>query len=192
MKTEFEATFTNVSKDEVRDKLNLASAKLVRPEFLQRRYVFHLPKEHEAGRDGWARVRDEGDKITMSVKVVSGNKIDDQKESCLEVNDFEEARHFLSAIGCKEKGYQESKREIWMLDDVEITLDEWPFLEPFVEIEGKSEEEVKIAAEKLGFDYNKAQFCAVGKLYRMKYGFSEDVINSKTPRMVFDMENPFV
>lgn len=79
-----------------------------------------------------------------------------------------------------------------MLDDVEITIDEWPFLEPFVEVEGKSEEAVKAVSEKIGFTYNDALFCAVGTLYSKKYNLDEDIINNKTPKIVFEMENPFL
>ena len=75
---------------------------------------------------------------------------------------------------------------------MEIAIDEWPFLEAFVEIEGTSEAAVKNVAEKIGFDYNKALFCAVAKLYNMKYNLSEDQINNHTPRIVFGEENPFL
>jgi len=37
---------------------------------------------------------------------------------------------------------------------------------------------------------NSAEFCAVGKLYEMKYGIPEDEINV-AKKIVFDMENPF-
>lgn len=191
MNIEYEATYTNINKDEVRTKLATAEAELVRKEFLQKRVVFKLPEGNHIN-GGWLRVRDEGDRITMSLKVVDGDQIHDQKETMLVVDDFEEARKFLLGIGCKEKAYQESKRELWKLNGVEITIDEWPFLEPFVEVEGESEEKVKEVSEKIGFDYNLAKFCAVDVLYSEKYGFDVDVINNQTPLILFDMENPFV
>lgn len=191
MNIEFEATFTDINKDEMRAKLSSVGAKLIRAEYLQKRFVFTLPKGHEI-QGGWLRVRDEGDKITMSLKVVSGNKIEDQKEICLTVNDFNEAVLFLQSIGCIQKAYQESKRELWMLDDVEITIDEWPFLEPFVEIEGKSEKEVEDVSKKLGFDFSKAIFATADKLYVEKYGIEPGVINEKTPVLKFGDKNPFI
>jgi adenylate cyclase class 2 len=190
MEIEYEATFTNIDKDEMRAKLKKAGAKLVRPEFLQKRTVFELPKGHKI-KGGWLRVRDEGDKITMSLKVVDGTKIYNQKEINLEINDFEKANQFLSTLGCKKKAYQESKRELWKLDGVEITIDEWPFLEPFLEIEGKSEKEVKLACKKIGLDYSKAKFCSTDVLYKEKYGLPLDVINNQTPKIVFGKRNPF-
>lgn len=190
MYTEFEATFPNTKKSDARAKLKKAEAKLVRSEYLQRRTVFNLPEGHEI-KGGWVRVRDEGNKITMSLKIVDGDKIENQKEIQLVVDDFDEAVAFLEAIGADKKAYQETKRELWELGGTEVTIDEWPFLEPFVEIEGKSEESVKIASKKLGFDYSKARFCSVDTLYAEKYGFSEDVFNNQTPLVLFDMENPF-
>ncbi len=190
MDIEYEATFTDVDKDEVRGRLKVAGATLVRPEYLQKRIPFHLPKEKRSG-DAWLRVRDEGDKVTMSLKVVDGDKIENQKETCLTVNSFDDAVSLLEAIGCEPKSYQESKRELWQLDDVDITIDEWPFLEPYVEVEGKSEEAVRSVSEKIGFDYGKALFCAVGTLYQMKYNIPDNEINT-AKKIVFNMENPFI
>lgn len=45
MDIEYEATFLDVNKDEVRSRLKKAGAELIRPEYLQRRVPFHLPKE---------------------------------------------------------------------------------------------------------------------------------------------------
>lgn len=191
MYTEFEATFPNIKKSQARAMLKKAGAKLIRKEFLQRRSVFNLPSGHEI-KGGWLRVRDEGDKVTMSLKIVDGDKIENQKEIQLKIDNFDEGIAFLEMVGAIPKAYQETKRELWELKDVEITIDEWPFLEPFVEIEGKSEEEVKEAAKKFGFDYKKAKFCSVDTLYSEKYGFPEDRFNNHTPEVLFDMENPFL
>ena len=191
MKVEYEATFPNIDKYAIRHKLEQAGARLVRAEFLQKRATFHLPEGHEIS-GGWARVRDEADKITLSLKVVDGTNIENQKEILLEVNNFEDAKSLLATLGCREKAYQENKRELWVLDDVEITIDEWPFLEPFVEIEGVSEEAVRSISEKLGFNYKDALFCAVTTLYSQKYALDENVINNQTPKIVFNMENPFI
>ena len=189
MKIEYEATFINIDKEDIRKKLQKSGAKLTKPEFLQKRVVFNLPKGHEI-KGGWLRVRDEVDKITMSLKVIDGDKIENQKEICVEVDNFQQAELLLTAIGCQKKSYQETKREIWALENVEITIDEWPFLEPFVEIEGNSESAVKKTAEKLGFNYKEALFCATDLLYNKKYGIPFAAIN-KISKLTFDGPNPF-
>jgi adenylate cyclase, class 2 len=190
MDIEFEATFTNIDKDQIRTKLKKLGAELIKSEFLQKRVVFNLPKGNEI-KGGWLRVRDEGDKITMSLKVVDGNKIHNQKEIYLKINDFNEATKFLETMGCEKKAFQENKRELWELNGVEVCIDEWPFLEPFVEVEGPSEEMVKGVSELLEFDYSTALFCAVGTLYNLKFGISEHIINNQIPEILFNMKNPF-
>ena len=193
MQTEYEATFININKDEIRQKLKQVGAVLVKPEGLMKRYTFNLPKglEHK---DRFVRVRDESDKITLTFKIVpvGGAAIDEQKEICLKVDDFDKAVEFVGAIGCQEKAYQETKRELWRIGDTEITIDEWPFLEPLVEVEGQSEQIVKEVSAKLGFDYSKALFCAVGAIYAQKYGVDENFINNHIPKINFEMENPFL
>lgn len=162
-----------------------------RAEYLQKRINFNLPKGNEI-EGAWLRVRDEDGRVTMSLKMIGGDRIEDQKETQLIVDDFEVAKQLLQSIGCAEKAYQETRRELWLLDGVEICIDEWPFLEPFVEIEGTSEAAVRTVAEKLGFDFSLARFCAVDQLYIEKYGIDADRINRRTPRLVFDMENPLI
>lgn len=190
MKIEYEATFLDIDKDEIRKRLKDTGAELIKSEFLQKRVVFNLPKRLD--KYSWIRVRDEEDKITMSFKKIDGNKIENQKEIDLIINDFEKGVMFLEAIGCYKKAYQETRREIWRLDEVEICIDEWPFLEPFVEVEGRSEKEVKTISGKLGFDYSKALFCAAGLIYSKKYNIPVEVINNKIPEITFDMKNPFL
>jgi adenylate cyclase class 2 len=190
MNIEYEATYPNVSKDNVRDKLREVGAKLIKPEFMMKRIVFELPAGHEIP-GGWLRVRDEGDKITMSLKIVDGDKIENQKEICLKIDNYNEGVKFLESIGAKQKAYQESYRELWLMDNVEVTIDEWPYLEPYVEIEGKSEEEVRAVSKKLGFDYSQALFCSVDTLYNKKYGTPIEVINHNTKLITFSDPNPF-
>lgn len=191
MNVEFEATFANINKDQIRQKLGHVGAELIRPEFMQKRVVFNLPKGHEI-EGGWLRVRDEGDKVTMSLKAMSGDGIERQKELEMTVSDFETGVKLLKAIGCEEKAFQESYRELWRLGDVEITIDEWPFLEPFVEIESDSQEKVKKVAEQMGFDYSEALFDSVDGQYSGKYEISAEAVNQRTPKIIFNMENPFV
>jgi adenylate cyclase class 2 len=190
MQIEYEATFININKDEVRQRLITAGAQLIRPEFLQRRVILDLPAE-KRGIDRWLRVRDEGDKITMSLKIIDGDQIENQHELCLVVSNMDEAVELLTTIGCQPKAYQETKRELWRLDDVEITIDQWPYLEPFVEVEGLSEKAVQDISHRIGFDYSQALFCAVDRLYQLKYGIDKDLINYRLPRLVFDEPNPF-
>ena len=164
---------------------------MVKPEFLQKRAVFFLPGKRDSS-TSWLRVRDEGDRITVSLKVTINGKINTQKEVMIIADNYDNARRLLVEISCEEKAYQETKREIWEFDSVEITIDEWPYLEPYVEIEGKSEQVVLEVAEKLGFDYREAIFGAADQLISKKWNLPEDAINNQIPIIVFHEENPYL
>ena len=194
MTTEYEATFTNIEKDEIRERLKKVGARLMREEFLQKRTVLLPSKEHEVG-GGFLRVRDEGDKITLTHKIVGNKGIADQKETNLVVDNFESTVSLLTNIGCIPMTHEESKRELWNLKGTDITIDTWPFLEPLVEVEGKSEEDVRNISEELGFNWSAAKFCTIGTLYKEKYGIGPVNIAKETGKMfhlVFDSENPFL
>jgi len=191
MEIEYEAKFLNINKDEFRQKLKFVGAKLIKPETLYKRTVFFPPKGYDVT-GSWVRVRDEGDKITMSYKITTNGDIKKQQEIMLIVDNYQNACQFLLNLGCLEKAYQETKREIWEFNGVEITIDEWPYLETYTEIEGKNEKEVKQTAKILGFDYNQAIFGAADQIISKKYGIPEKVINDKIKRIVFGEKNPFI
>jgi adenylate cyclase class 2 len=182
MDIEFEATFIDLDVDLIREKLKALNAKLLKPETLMKRIVFMPPRTIPGA---WLRVRDEGDKITLSLKQITGAKIEDQKELCLTIDDFDQGVSLLESLGCVRKSYQETKREAWSFDGVEITIDTWPGLEPFIEIEGKEESSVRAVAEKLQLDYDQALFGSVDIIYDKKLGIPPEVINNQTPEITF-------
>lgn len=47
MNIEYEATFTNIDKHNIRSKLEALGATCVKPEFKQKRTTFNLPDGHE-------------------------------------------------------------------------------------------------------------------------------------------------
>jgi adenylate cyclase, class 2 len=191
MQIEYEATFENVDKNEMRARLKKAGAKLVRPEFLNKRIVLDLPKGHEIP-GAWIRILDNGEKITQTLKIIDkDSKIEDQMELEMEVGDFLGAVQLFEKIGCVKKSYQENKRELWIFEGVEITIDSWPFLESYVEIEGESEKTVRDVSEKLGFSWDKALFLGTARLYCRKYNITVDEFHNTAPKLTFEMKNPF-
>jgi adenylate cyclase class 2 len=193
MKTEYEATFLDIKKRDLTEKLKGLGANLERPEYMQRRVTLELPKEKQDP-NTWLRVRDEGNgKVTLTLKSVDGKTITGQKEILVEVNDLGDTVALLESIGCERKSYQESKRELWQLGDVEVAIDTWPFLDTYIELEGSSEEAVKNAAHQLGFDYANAIFDTVNGIYKQKYGKTLDELDKETLKaFTFDIKNPFV
>lgn len=188
MQTEYEAKFLDIDKDEVRGRLKNAGASLERAEFLQKRWVFDLPTEKRS-KENFMRIRDEGGTVTMTWKEFAGTEIDHPQELELVVDSFDKAVEMLTRLGCIATSYQETYRELWHLDLAKITIDTWPFYPPFVEVEGASEEIVREASTKSGFNYDKALFCGVSKLFKTRYG--EHVEIRTMPRLTFEMPNPF-
>ena len=173
MQTEIEAKFLAVDHDKLRGRLQELGAMREQPMRLMRRKVYDFPDLRLEKVGGWARVRDEGDKITMSYKQLNDRGLHGTKEVNLVIDDFAQADAFLQALGLEAASFQETKRESWMLDGVQIELDEWPWIRPFVEIEGPSEAAVKTIAAKLGLDWNDATHGSVEIAYQAEYDVTE-------------------
>lgn len=185
MQNEIEAQFLDINKGDMRSKLQKIGAELVKPEVLMQRVVFYT------GEHSFARVRDEGDKIVMTYKNVSDeHSILGTKEVNVEVNDYDDAILFLRGCGLEIKARQETKREIWNYDGVEICIDTWPWIPTFMEIEGPTEESVWATAKKLGLNKSQAKFGSVDTTYQHYYGIDLDTVNLHTPEILFDMKPP--
>ena len=69
----------------------------------------------------------------------------------------------------KYKSFPESKKETWKLDDTEILLDLWPWLEPYIELEGPNEDRLKSVANKLNLNWEDGVFGDVMVAYQNQY-----------------------
>jgi adenylate cyclase class 2 len=167
MNTEIEVKFLDVDFDALRAKLEAVGATCAQPMRLMRRAVI---QNDATGRNSYIRVRDEGDKVTLTHKLFESLSLHGASEIETTVGDFDKTVAILEAGGLKSKSYQESKRETWVLGEVEIVLDEWPWLKPYIEIEGPSEEAVRDAAQALGFEWDgDACFGDIMVAYRAEY-----------------------
>ncbi|KKT14568.1 MAG: hypothetical protein UV94_C0011G0011 [Parcubacteria group bacterium GW2011_GWC1_43_30] len=136
------------------------------------------------GRNKWGRVRQESEKITMTIKEVRGSGINDTYEVELIVNDFDVATSFFEACDIPAKAFQENMREVWVRDGVEATIDTWPGLNPFVEIEGANEKIVREISSELGFDFEKAVFGSIDLVYEKELGIPAETI-VRLPEITF-------
>jgi len=167
MKTEYEAKFINIDIDDIRSTLRACGATLGKPMRLMRRVTIDTPKMKELG--AFVRIRDEGDRVTITYKQFDALSVDGAKEHEVIVSDFDESIALFAAAGLPHGSFQESKRETWMLDGAEVVIDEWPWLNPYVEVESDSEHHVKEVAAKLGFNWDDAVFGDVMAAYRRQY-----------------------
>jgi len=167
MNTEIEAKFININHDAVRARLKEIGAVLEQPLRLMRRVVIHNPDM--TAKNAFLRVRDEGYRTTVTYKQFDDDTVDGAKEYEVETSSFDETINILTASGLVYDTYQESKRENWRLGDVEIMLDEWPWLNPYIEIEGESQAAIENVATLLGCHWDEAVFGGVANIYRIQY-----------------------
>ncbi len=172
MKTEYEAKFVNIDIDDIRARLKSNGARLEKPMRLMRRVIIETPAMKN--KNAFVRVRDEGDRVTVTYKQFDALSVDGAKEHEIIVSDFEETVALLAAAGLPHSSFQESKRETWSFDKAEIVIDEWPWLNPYIEIESNGEEHVKLVVAKLGFNWRDAVFGDVMAAYRWQYPHLRD------------------
>lgn len=104
---EFEAKFLDINVNELRKLIKKVGGKLVHKKKRYIRAVFHRADKKVKG---FARVRNEGDQTTMTVKIYNNPKFPDEYEVTIKEN-FEKGREFMRSLGLKEKAFQESYRE---------------------------------------------------------------------------------
>ncbi len=171
---EIEITYINIDEAKIKEKLLELGAKKV-GDYYYRRIVFDYPDFRLDKKAAWIRLRDEGDKITLTFKQRLGkdvlNNLDGDEgmnEYETEVKDFDTTRKILLEIGLTEKMYQENKRTRYIIDDVECDIDTWPLLDPYLEIEGPNWDKVYEIAEKLGLKRENGKKYSTNQIYRLK------------------------
>jgi adenylate cyclase class 2 len=180
MKTEIEAKWLDIDLDDMRSRLKSIGAKLEAPERIMTRKIYDYPDQRLQKVSGWVRLRDEGDKITLSYKQLNDRTVTGTKEVTVMVDDVDATSLFLEAVGLEVKSIQETKRESWKLGKVEIELDTWPWIPSLLEIEAPSEDELKHTAELLSLDYAKALHGSVETAYQAVYDVTEAEIDAIT------------
>jgi len=165
MKTEIEAKWLEVDHEKMAEKIKSLGGRLVMKKALMVRTVFETGDIHS-----FVRVRDEGDKITLTYKKFEDElSLTGTKEIHLEVDSYDDAVELIKALGLKPKAIEETKREIWELDGAEIALDEWPWLPPFMEIETQDESSMMSIASKLKLNIKDAMHGASDQVYAHYY-----------------------
>lgn len=172
MAQEYETQVLDIDEREIEKKLRELGAK-EEPEILQRRWVFGM-------QDGeWIRLREVGDKVAICYKNRQGQDISGTEEIETEVQDFEKTAEILGKIDFKEKYYQENKRRMFLLDDMEISIDTWPQIPTYLEIDAKSEEKVKEGLKVLGLEGKDVGHLGTKHIYD-KYGIDLHSIKELT------------
>lgn len=167
MQTEIEGKFRIASIEAIRSTLAANGAICVQPMRLMKRAL--IEEAHHSDENSFIRIRDEGDKVTLTYKRRESDTLHGQKEIEVVVSSFDKTIELFAAAGWRYITFQESKRETWTLDGAEVVIDEWPWIDPYIEIEAPSEEIVRAVAKKLAVDWNTANLGSVDNFYKERF-----------------------
>lgn len=181
MSRELEARwFIAGREEELRTSLNAAQPTLHFPRRLTRRSVFDFPDLTLNAKLAWLRLRSDDKSTQLAYKQRLSEEFGGMIESEVEVSDLSTMQEILGFLGLIEKSYQESYRERWEFPDgAHASLDEWPWLEPFLELEGPDEESVRAIASMLGLRWSEAVFGSADVMYLLQYGI-DDTFETRT------------
>lgn len=166
MKKEIEIRLLNIDKEQfIKSIIDLGAKKV--SESLQKRYVYDFNPIQE---NKWIRLRTNGEKTTLTIKeIVDKNAIDGTNELEVIVSDFDSANSILEQLGYIHRNYQENYREVYYLNDVEISIDSWPLIPTYAEFEAKSEKTIQSLLEKIEYDKNNLTTIDVTSIYNDIY-----------------------
>ncbi len=166
MNKEIEIRLLDVDKEDfIKQILSLGASK--DSEFLQRRYTYDF---NPVVKNKWIRLRTNGRKTTLTIKeIIDKKSISGTNELEIEVSDFNKTNLVLEKLGYNHRNYQENYREIYYLDDVEISIDSWPLIPTYVEFESKSEEKINSLLEKLSYKKENLTTLDVTSIYNDIY-----------------------
>jgi adenylate cyclase class 2 len=166
MEKEFETQILDLDVEEIKDKLRKLGA-VEELEVFQRRWIFDIDPCSDTHTGEWIRLRQAGDKkpiITYKNKI--GKGMSDTSEIEVEVDDFDKTAQILSKAPFKGKYYQENKRHKFRYLNMEFVFDTWPKIPPIMEIEAKSENEVKNGLKVLGLENKDAGHIGTIAIYK--------------------------
>lgn len=171
---EIEVKFLNIDPIQLERKLRDIGAEKV-GDFSYRRRVFDYPDWRLDKGGSWLRLRDEGERVTLSFKQRlgmadegSGENDMGMEETEIVVSDFVKTAQLILKLGFIEKHYAENKRTRWVKDGVEFDIDTYPALEPYLEIEAPTWAKIDEAIAWLDLDPKDKKIFSANQVYALK------------------------
>ncbi len=183
MGDEHEITILDVKRSEVLARLRKLKAKHTGSHKFRR--VEFLVRGDVGGGHSWGRVRTNGDETTITLKETKGKGgFASMKEYEVKADNFEEAARIMTKlVGSRIVVYFENDRDAYRLGNAQVTIDKWPKIPAFVEIEAPSMAEVKRAYKRLGISGRFVGNLSIHKIYG-HYGLSfEKVMAKNRPKL---------
>ncbi len=178
---EIEVKFLEVEKSALIQKLQNLDAKDLGEELISEQ-IFHDAAGEWYKQRKFARIRKTGKGIFFTYKHVEQRTATGTVEIEFSIAEPGKVKSFLEALGLVMDREQEKRRHKFKLGEVIVDIDTWPKIPTYVELEGPSEEQIKEAAAKLGFDWTKGVFGTSDTVIREVYNL--DLRN--IPHFMFD------
>ena len=175
MNSEYEVRVLDIDVDGFIKQIEKLGAIYVN-KYEQKRYIYDFNPKID---NKWIRLRTDGFKTTLAIKEYQSTEIGGTKEIEIEVSDIEKTDEILNQLGYFKRSIQENKRIRYILNDVEIDIDTWPYLNTYVEFEGKNKKSVQDLLKLLEIDENSITTMDAQDIY-LANGFTlEDLNNLK-------------
>ena len=120
MEKEIELRVYDIDKEELIKKIEKLNGKFIN-NYEQIRYVYDFNPVKE---NKWIRLRTDGYQTTLTIKEYTSSKINGVNELEIEVSDMEKTNLILEKLGYKKRSVQENKRTRYILNDVEIDIED--------------------------------------------------------------------
>ncbi len=145
MHTEKEIKVLDINPEDA-EKLLLSLGYVKTEDLSFRRYVYDvMPVNPKA----WIRLRSNGKTTTLTFKESVGDSIDGMKEIEVVVANFDDMNEILKAAGHEPRNYQENSRVNYEGKNCTISIDSWPQIPTYMEIESTDIESVNKCLEDL-------------------------------------------
>lgn len=135
----------------------------------------------------WIRLRQDGEIVEITIKYIYSNKanynIDEVKEIEIKTDNFEMANKLIEEMGYYRKKLAEKKRDSYSYQGMDIEIDEWPLLEPYIEIEGTNIDKIYELANLLGYSKEQTRVMNTEDVYLEK-----GIDLSKYEEMTFNIQ----
>ena len=171
-----ESTQESIGYRHLTDTLSICNASKLKSILLTPE-IIRMIKKFGINPNKWVRLRETDGKTTITIKHILneqlqekyGTKMQPVLETEMEVPSIKSGNAILEQLGFSFRNYQEKRRTTYDLDSVEIDIDSWPLIPPYLEIEGNSDEEIRKVIEKLGLQNKDIVSCNTADVYK-KYG----------------------
>ena len=149
---EIEVKFYLRHLEDIRKQLIDHGALLKTNRLLERNLRFDTHDRELAEKKHVLRLRQDN-RATLTFKRPRG-QVETRDEVEVEIDDFEDGRKILEALGYTVTTLYEKYRETYQIDFIQVMLDELPF-GCFVEIEGPSIESIRQMSDRLGLPWER-------------------------------------